>query len=132
MSRFSRLVLSLAFVLPLVAMSASRAEATAQEVFICTLKEGHSLDDLMKVASEFKASIASLTGGSGYQAQVLVPIASQDLNTIVWVGRMPNFPSLAAFNDSYQASAMSDKLGMKFDEVSDCQSRSFWQVHDVK
>ncbi|GEM_PF-4613803 len=39
---------------------------------------------------------------------------------------------MAAFNDAYNASAVSKKLAATFESVADCESRSFWQVQDVK
>ena len=45
---------------------------------------------------------------------------------------MPNFPSMAAFNDAYNAADVSKKLDEKFQDLTDCESRSFWQIQAVK
>ena len=120
-----------ALVLALAAL-ASPALAETQEAFICTMKEGKTLPDLMKVAAEFASSVGSLPGGKDYQARILTPIASQDLQTVIWIGSMPSFAAMAAFNDAYMASDANKKLDPKFQALVDCQSRSFWQVHAVK
>ena len=123
---------TLAFAIALVTIASSSARADVQEVFVCTLNEGKTMEDLMKVADEFKAAIQNIEGGKDYSATILTPIASQDMDTVIWVGRMPSFPAMAAFNDAYGASEVSEDLSEDFEDVSDCQSRSFWRIHDVK
>lgn len=127
-----RISLFLISALAIFSLGASVAHATTQEAFVCTFKEGKSIEDLMKVASEFKQAIADVKGGSDYQAQVMVPIASQDMNSVIWIGRMSDFASMAAFNDAYAASGLAKKFDPKFEALTDCESRSFWQVQDVK
>jgi hypothetical protein len=128
----NRIVPTLVSVLAFISLGPSLAQATTQEAFVCSLKEGKTIEDLMKVGSQFKQAIADVKGGSAYTAQVLVPIASQDLSTVIWIGRMSDFASMAAFNDAYTASAVSKKFDPMFSAVADCESRSFWQVQDVK
>ncbi len=113
-------------------MAPTLAQATTQEAFICSLKEGKTMDDLMSVGSQFKKAIAEVKGGGDYKAHILTPIASQNLNSVIWIGQMPDFTAMAAFNDAYNASAVSEKLDSKFEAIADCESRSFWQVLDVK
>ena len=132
MSFVKRLTPILVSAFVLVSLSPGPAQATSQEAFICSLKEGKTVEDLMKVAAEFAKAAEGLEGGKDYKAWILTPIASQDLDTVVWIGQMPDFTSLAAFNDTYGASEVSEKLDAMFENVSDCESRSFWQVHDVK
>jgi hypothetical protein len=127
-----RLVPILVSVFVLVSMIPTLAHATTEEAFICSFKEGKTMEDLMNVAGQFMKGIADLKGGGAYRAQILTPIASQDLNTVIWIGQMPDFAALAAFNDAYDASPLSKTLNPMFGEITDCQSRSFWQVHDVK
>ncbi len=127
-----RVVSILVSVLALVSLGPSLALATTQEAFICSLKEGKTIEDLMSVGRQFIKAIADVKGGGDYSAQILVPIASQNLDNVIWIGKMPNFAAMAAFNDAYVASAVFKKFDAKFEEVADCQSRSFWQVQDVK
>jgi hypothetical protein len=117
--------------LALAFFGAGVAHATTQEVFICTLKEGATLEQLMEVGSEFVKAAKDIKGGKNYQAQILTPIASQNLQSVIWIGRLPDFVALAKFNDAYGASDASAKLDAKFQALTKCESRSFWQVHDV-
>ena len=127
-----RVVSTLVSVLALVSVGPSLALATTQEAFICSLKEGKTIEDLMGVGRQFMKAIADVKGGGDYTAQILTPIASQNLDTVIWIGKMPNFAAMAAFNDAYTASAVSKKFDPMFEAVADCESRSFWQVQDVK
>lgn len=120
------------FVLALFGPPAAPAQATVEEAFHCTLKEGKTLADVQKVATEFRKAANELKGGKEYKAWILTPIASQDLNEVIWVGEMPDFPAMAAFNDVYNASEAARRLAPMFEAVVDCQSRSFWTRTDVK
>ena len=73
-----------------------------------------------------------MKGGKDYRAWILQPIASQDPDTVVWIGQMPDFPALAAFDDEYGDSDAARRRGPMFEAVSDCESHSFWEVHEVK
>lgn len=127
-----RLALIFVSIFALASMSPNLAHATTEEAFICSFKEGKTMEDLMNVAGQFMKGITDLKGGGAYQAQILTPIASEDLSSVIWIGQMPDFAALAAFNDAYNASPLSEKLNPMFEETLDCQSRSFWRVHDVK
>ncbi len=127
-----RVVSTLVAVLALVSLASSPVLATTQEAFICSLKEGKTIEDLLGVGRQFMKAIADVKGGGDYSAQILTPIASQNLDNIIWIGKMPNFAAMAAFSDAYNASAVSKKFDAKFEEIADCTSRSFWQVRDVK
>jgi hypothetical protein len=119
-------------ILALVSMRPTPAHAAAEEAFICSLKEGKTMENLMNVSSQLVKAIRDLKSGSAYQAYIMTPIASQDLSTVIWIGRMPDFATLAAVNDEFDASAEAKKLNSIISEILDCESRSFWQVDDVK
>jgi hypothetical protein len=127
-----RLVTTLVSVLALLSLSPSPALATTQEAFVCSLNEGKTMEDLTNVASQFMKAIGELQGGADYEAQILTPIASQELGNVIWIGKMPSFSAMAAFNDAYTASDLPKKFDPMFEAVADCESRSFWQVQDVK
>jgi hypothetical protein len=128
----NRVVSTLISAFALLSLGSSLAQATTQEAFMCSLKEGKTMEDLMKVASQFKQAIADVKGGSDYTAQILTPIASDNLNSVIWIGKMPSFAAMAAFSDAYNASPAAEKLGPMFEAVTDCEARSFWRVQDVK
>ncbi len=64
-----RVVSTLVSVLALVSVGPSLALATTQEAFICSLKEGKTLEDLMSVGRQFKKAIADVKGGGDYTAR---------------------------------------------------------------
>lgn len=122
-------LVTLSFAVLLTGATLARAET--QEAFLCTLKEGKTLEDLMKVSAQFAAEAVKLPGGKDYEARILVPIASQNMQSVIWIGSMPTFSAMASFSDAYQASEAGKKLDKGFQGVVDCQSHSYWQVMDV-
>lgn len=108
------------------------ADAGVQEVFICKLNQGKTLEDLNKVIGDFNKMIGDRKGGDKYTAHLLTPIAADDLSTIVWVGTMPDSGAMGTLQDDYQASEAGQKMEKKFDDVITCTSRSVWRVHKVR
>jgi len=130
--RFVKLAPLAGLTLVLLASLAAPAAASVQEAFICNFRDGKTLADVQKVAAEFRKAANDLKGGKDYKAWILTPIASQNLNAVIWVGEMPDFPAMAAFNDAYGASEAAKRLGPMFEAVVDCESRSFWNRSEVK
>ena len=124
-----RLVLSLTSALVLVAATSTLVHATVQEAFICTLSDGKTGEDVAGVAAEFKQAIADLEGGDAYEVQILTPIVSDNLSSVIWIGQMPSFSALAAFSESFGGSEAAEMMTPKFEAVMDCGSRSIWQVN---
>ena len=108
------------------------AATTANEVFICTFQDGKTMDDLMKVVDQWKPVINDMKGGDSYSANILTPIASQNLASVIWVGESPDAATLSGITDQYETSKAGQDINAKFQSVVDCTSRSIWRVHNVK
>jgi hypothetical protein len=108
------------------------AATTANEVFICTFQDGKTMDDLMKVVDQWKPVIDGMKGGDSYSANILTPIASQNLASVIWVGQSPDAATLSGLTDQYEASKAGQDINAKFQSVINCESRSSWRVHEVK
>ena len=108
------------------------ADTTAQEVFICSLRDGKTMDDLMKVVDQWKPIIAKMKGGESYEATILTPIAANDLGNVIWVGRSPNMAVMGGLTDEYEQSKAGQDIAAKFQAVIDCASRSVWRATQVK
>ena len=115
-----------------VAAPATHAATTTNEVFICTFKDGKSMDDLMKVVKEWKPVRDGMDGGDKYSATILTPIATENLAAVIWVGEAPDAATLGSLTDQYEATKAGRDINAKFQKVIDCQSRSIWRVHDVQ
>lgn len=105
---------------------------TAQEVFICHLNEGKSMDDLNAVIEDFKKMVGKLKGGDKYQAWLLTPVAASNMANIVWVGEMQDGVSLATLQQDYMTSEAGRAQDKKFRNVITCESRSLWNSEKVK
>lgn len=105
---------------------------TAQEVFVCKLKEGKTMADLKKVIADWKQMVVKLKSGDKYQAWLLTPLAADDLGDIVWVGDMPDEGALAAVNTEYRTSEAGQAQDQKFNSVITCKSRSIWNSEKLK
>ena len=116
----------------IVAAPANCAASTANEVYVCKFHDGKSMPDLLAVIEEWKAVIKTMDGGDTYSASILMPIASDDLSSIVWVGEAPDAATLGSLADQYATNDSGREVNAKFGEVITCQSRSLWRVHKVK
>lgn len=105
---------------------------TAQEVFICELNEGKTIEDLNKVIDDWKKMVGKLKGGDKYRAWLLTPMAAGNLASIVWVGEMSDAVSLAALSEEYRTSEAGKIQDKKFQKVITCESRSIWNSEKVK
>jgi ABC-type glycerol-3-phosphate transport system substrate-binding protein len=120
------------FVAALGMTTAAFAAAGVQEVFVCQLNDGKTMEDLNKVIGEFNKMIGDIKGGDKYTAQVLTPIAARNLGNVIWVGQMPDAVAMATLQENYQGSEAGQKMDEKFDDVITCESRSIWRVHKVR
>jgi hypothetical protein len=116
----------------LAGLGSTAGADTVQEVFICTLKDGKTMKDLMKVVDEWQSVITSMKSGGPYEAWLLTPIAADDLSSVVWVGQTPDMVSFGKLTDEYDASKAGQEITAKFQRVVDCDSRSLWRSKQVR
>ncbi len=132
MKVFARSLVSVALLAACLGSARPVFADTAQEVFICKLKDGKTMADLKKVVADFKQMIVKLRGGDKYEAWLLTPVAADDLDDIVWVGQLPDQAALAALGEDYRTSEAGQAQDKKFRSVINCKSRSVWNSEKVK
>jgi hypothetical protein len=108
------------------------ADPTVEEYFLCTLNEGKNMGDLMKVVEEWKTVISQMKGGDPYKAKILVPFASDNMDMVIWVGRMPSMASYGVLTDEYGSAEAGQDIDAKFNEVLTCNSHSIWMATKVR
>jgi hypothetical protein len=108
------------------------ADPTVEEYFLCTLNDGKDMGDVMKVVEEWKPVISQMKGGNSYKAKILTPFASDNMDMIIWVGRMPSMASYGALTDEYGSAKAGQDIDAKFNEVLTCNSHSIWLVRNVR
>jgi hypothetical protein len=110
----------------------ANADPTVEEYFLCTLNEGKDMGDLMKVVEEWKTVIDQMKTGDSYKAKILTPFASENMDMVVWVGRMPSMTSYGALTDEYGSAKAGQDIDAKFNEVLTCNSHSIWLAETVR
>jgi hypothetical protein len=120
------------FVAALGMTTAAFAAGGVQEAYICKLNDGKTMEDLNKVVGDFNKMIGDMKGGDKYTAQVLTPIAAEDLSMVIWVGQMPDAIAMATLQADYLDSDAGRKMDEKFQDVITCTARSTWRVHKVR
>jgi hypothetical protein len=63
------------------------AMADYVDVLSAKLKDGCSIATFQQIVADFNATWAQ---GTDYKAQLLIPVMSEDLHTLYWVGRTTN------------------------------------------
>ena len=108
------------------------ADQTVEEYFLCTLNEGKDMGDLMEVVEEWKTVISQMKAGEPYKAKILLPFASDNMDMVIWVGRMPCMASYGALSEEYGSAEAGRAIDAKFNEVLTCNSHSIWLATNVR
>ena len=101
------------------------------DVIEFTLKEDCSLDKYLAIKDDFNEQWGSK---NGYQSEVLIPIQSNNLISLYWVGRSD---STAAYGKAYDQwssdlddpDSVASKLWARFRECSNNESRRGYSTH---
>ncbi len=121
-----RLLVLALFVLPV----AAHAEGH-MDVIQVTLMEGCTAAQYAAIAHDFNESWGK---DHGYMAEVLVPLQSQDLESVFWIGRTANAAAFGAAWDAWRdalpnAQSTAAQLQARFDECSTNTSRRSYDVY---
>ncbi len=120
--------IALALVLLLLPLSAS---ADHMDVIQVTLDEDCSLEEYVAIKNDFNETWGKK---NGYLAEIVVPIQSDDLQSIFWVGRSADAAAYGKAWDTWRdetanSKSVAGKLQERFDECSDNDSRRGYDVY---
>jgi hypothetical protein len=130
MKRVVCLAVFLAFAF--VPVASLGAEEEVHEYFLCTFKPGKGMKDLMAVVEEWKGVIGGVEGSAGYEAWVLTPVVSGNMNQVAWLGKLPTLTAMGSLADNYGKSAVGQSMDVKFGQVVSCESHEFWSATRVR
>jgi hypothetical protein len=107
------------------------ASADHMDVIQVTLKENCTLQTYVAIKDDFNNQWGK---NHGYRAEITVPIQSQDLAPVFWVGRSADAASFGKAWDAWRTELMdpaslASKLNARFTKCSDNVSRSGWDVY---
>jgi hypothetical protein len=106
--------------------SFSVVNADAVQVWECTLHDGKSRADLMKVSSDWLAAVKGMKGGAEMRVYHEFPLAANPgSGGFNFVMIAPDPESWGAFQGGYDGSAAA-KADEAWDQVADCEGSSLW------
>ncbi len=116
--------------LPLSPLSAVAADGH-MDVIQVTLDPKCSLAEYVKIKDDFNASWGDQ---NGYRAEVVVPIQSEDLQSVFWVGRTADAAAYGKAWDNWRdetanPKSIAGKLQKRFNKCSTNTSRRGYDVH---
>jgi hypothetical protein len=106
--------------------SVSVANAGVVQVWECTLKEGNTADDVMKVSAAWVAAAKGMKGGENLTVYHNFPLAAEAGTgrfNFVMIG--PDLESWGVFMGGYPGSDAS-KADEDWNEVAECSGSSLW------
>lgn len=121
-----RLLALALLVLPTAAYSAGH-----MDVIQVSLKEGCTVQKYTQLASDFNQSWGK---AHGYMTEILVPLQSQDLTSVFWVGRTADAAAFGAAWDAWrdeltEEKSTAAKLQARIDECSANIARRSYDIY---
>lgn len=108
------------------------ANAGVVQVWECTLKEGKSTEDLMKVSAAWMAAAKSMKGGEKLEAYHDFPLAAEaGSGRFNFVMIAPDAESWGVFMGGYDGSSAS-KADEDWNKVAACSGSSLWSSVKVE
>ena len=122
---------NLLLIVTLLALPLSAAGAGHMDVIQVKLHEGCSVDDYVRIKNDFNEQWGK---SNGYMAEVLVPIQSEDLVSLYWVGRTANAAAYGVAWDAWRdqltdSKSVAAKLWARIEKCGANQSRSGFDVY---
>ena len=107
------------------------ANADYLDVLQFTLKDGCTVEQYVTIANDFNEQWGK---SHGYHSEVAVPVQSDDLVSIFWLGRTANAESFGKAwdtwrNESTDPKSVASKLGALFEECGDSTSRRGFDLY---
>jgi len=105
--------------------------ADHMDVIQFELKDGCSMEKYLQIKNDFNQQWGK---NNGYQAEVIMPIQSHDLETLYWVGRSANAAAFGKAWDTWRdelndPDSVAGKLAARFSECSMNVSRRSYDVY---
>ena len=120
--------ITLWFVGALAAFASPAAANEFDQVWVCELKPGKTLDEARAVAHTWLAAARSMEHGERLQAFIRYPIiVSESENRFDFVVRAPSLALWGAFYDRYDDGTPVADADLKFAEVASCSGSTMWE-----
>ena len=119
------LLIAVLFLFPL------SASADHLDVIQVTLKDNCTVEQFVAIANDFNEQWGK---NYGYRSEVAVPVQSEDLVSIFWLGRSAGAEAFGKAWDTWRneltdPKSFASKLRARFDKCSDSESRSGFELY---
>jgi len=123
-----KMILALALILIALPLA---AQADHMDVIQVTLKDGCTPAQYAAIAKDFNETWGK---EHGYHTEIAVPLQSQDLTSVFWIGRTANATAFGAAWDAWRdalpdATTTAAKLQVRFDKCSTNDSRRSYDLY---
>jgi hypothetical protein len=107
------------------------ASAEHMDVIQVSLNEGCSVAQYVQIATDFNAQWGK---EHGYRAEIAVPLQSEDLTAVFWLGHSANAQAFGAAWDAWRdaladSKSVAAKLNARFQKCAANQTRSGYDVY---
>ena len=111
----------------LTASGSALAETRVDQVWTCTVNEGHTVADLRAAQAAWVAWANKQPHGKGIRGYVATPMVSANLSVVLYIDSYPSLDVYAADVKAYD-SAEGRELQKAFDKASTCTSSAIYTV----
>ena len=113
-----------AAILMIVYVVPARAETIVQ-LWTCQLNEGSTQDELMAISVEWMNAVNAMDGLENFESYIEFPMATDNMNSFVFVMVADSGTNWGAFQDAYEGSAAAE-VDERWGDVADCADSSLW------
>jgi hypothetical protein len=118
-----------AVILLVVSLSVN-AESRIDQVWTCTLNEGHTIEELNAVHGKWITWANKQKHGGDIRGAVAQSVVSSSFVVII-IDSYPDMATLAADWDAYQNTSEGKALEAEYEEVSTCTSNALYAVKNI-
>jgi len=113
----------------LMAASSVFADSRMDQVWTCTLNEGHTVADMQAAQAAWVAWANKKPHGKGIRGYVATPMVSSNLAVVLYIDSYPSLDVYAADSKAYDSDE-GRELQKAFDRVTTCTSAAIYTVEE--
>jgi hypothetical protein len=118
-------------VILLLVASTAFAESRLDQVWTCTLTEGHTVAEATTAQAAWVAWANKQPHGANIRGYVATPTVASDLSVVLYIDSYPDLDTYAADAKAYD-SPEGRALQARFDELTSCSAAALYSVDDGK
>ena len=113
----------------LMASYSVNADTRLEQVWTCTINDGHTVEDLNAIHTKWLAWANKQSYGGDIRGYVATPLVGGEFSLVLLIDSYPDLTTYAADIDAYYATE-GQALDAEYDAVSSCTSSALFEVTD--